>query len=140
MMARVTVVNDTPDFLDLVHDILEGDRYETVLVDSDRSDAFELVRRSKPDLLMIDLRTGRGGHGGWDIVQQVRAEPEFDGMPILMCSADLQAMREIQDDLGATRPVATLRKPFEMDELTAAIDGLLDRTGRTARSSSPVSR
>ena len=28
-MARVTVVNDNAEFLELVHDILEGDRYET---------------------------------------------------------------------------------------------------------------
>ena len=27
-MARVTVVNDNPEFLALVHDILEDDRYE----------------------------------------------------------------------------------------------------------------
>lgn len=28
-MARVTVVNDNPEFLELVRDILESDRYDT---------------------------------------------------------------------------------------------------------------
>jgi CheY-like chemotaxis protein len=124
-MARVTVVNDTPDFLELVRDILEGDRYETTLIDGDREDAFELVRGSRPDLLMIDLRLGGEGLSGWDIAQKVRAEPEFDGLPVIVCSADLHAVSELESDLAGTRRVATLTKPFEIDELTGTIDRLL---------------
>jgi two-component system, chemotaxis family, chemotaxis protein CheY len=130
-MARVTVVNDTPDFLDLVHDILEGDRYETTLIDGDRDDAFELVRGSRPDLLMIDLRLGGEGLSGWEIAQRVRAEPDFDGLPVIVCSADLQAMSELESDLAdtGTRRVATLTKPFEIQELTDTIDRLLSEAG-----------
>jgi len=124
-MARVTVVNDTPDFLDLVHDILEGDRYETTLIDGDQGDAFELVRASRPDLLMIDLRLGGQGLSGWEIAQRVREEPDFKGLPVIVCSADVQAMSELESDLAGTRHVATLSKPFEIQELTDTIDGLL---------------
>ena len=124
-MARVTVVNDTPDFLDLVHDILEGDRYETTLIDGDQGDAFELVRASRPDLLMIDLRLGGQGLSGWEIAQRVREEPNFKGLPVIVCSADVQAMSELESDLAGTRHVATLSKPFEIQELTDTIDALL---------------
>lgn len=124
-MARVTVVNDTPDFLDLVHDILEGDRYETTLIDGDQDDAFELVRASRPDLLMIDLRLGGQGLSGWEIAQRVREEPNLQGLPVIVCSADLQAMSELESDLAGTRHVATLPKPFEIEELTDTIDRLL---------------
>ena len=124
-MARVTVVNDTPDFLDLVHDILEGDRYETTLIDGDQGDAFELVRASRPDLLMIDLRLGGQRLSGWEIAQRVREEPDFKGLPVIVCSADVQAMSELESDLAGTRHVATLSKPFEIQELTDTIDGLL---------------
>jgi CheY-like chemotaxis protein len=134
MTARVTVVNDTPDFLALVRDILEGDRFDTVLIDGDRDDAFELIRQSHADVLMIDLRLGQEGLSGWDIAQQVRASPEFSGLPVLICSADALAMRELESDLAGTRHVATLAKPFGIDELTEAIQHLLDpgpRAGRT---------
>jgi CheY-like chemotaxis protein len=130
-MARVTVVNDTPDFLDLVHDILEGDRYETILIDGDRDDAFELVRTSRPDLLMIDLRLGLEGLSGWEVAQKVRADPNFVGLPVLVCSADVQAMNELEDDLAGTRHVATLTKPFEIDELIDTIERLLAETAST---------
>ena len=124
-MARVTVVNDTPDFLELVGDILEGDRYETTLIDGDRDDALQLIKASRPDLLMIDLRLGTEGLSGWEIAQQVRRGAEFAGLPILICSADIQAMGQLEVDLADDRRVATLRKPFEIDELTETIDRLL---------------
>ena len=125
MVARITVVNDTPDFLDLVHDILEGDRYDTTLIDGDREDALALIRESRPDLLMIDLRLSHDGLEGWDIAQEVRRDPVFAGIPVLVCSADMVAMEELEGQLSATRGVATLRKPFGVDELVEAIERLL---------------
>ena len=124
-MARVTVVNDNPDFLDLVHDILEDDRYETITIDGDRPDALDAIRASRPDLLMIDLRMGSDGLHGWTIAQQVRADPNFDGLPVLICSADLDALQSLEADLEGTQHVASLVKPFSIDDLLAAIDELL---------------
>lgn len=124
-MARVTVVNDSAEFLDLVHDILEDDRYDTTTVNGDRDDALELIRASRPDALMIDLRLGAEGLHGWEIAQQVRREPALDGLPILLCSADTDAMREVEDDLETTEKVELLAKPFTVDALTEAIDRLL---------------
>jgi CheY-like chemotaxis protein len=124
-MARVTVVNDNPEFLELVRDILEDDRYDTVTIDGDLPDALEAVRASKPDLLMIDLRMGTEVMHGWDIAQEVRAEPDFKELPVLVCSADVVALNELADDLAAKPHVGILTKPFSIDDLTAAIDGLL---------------
>jgi CheY-like chemotaxis protein len=124
-MARVTVVNDNPEFLALVRDILEDDRYDTVTIDGDRPDALEAVRASRPDLLMIDLRMGSETLHGWEIAQEVRAEPDFRELPVLVCSADVVALNEMADDLAARPHVGILMKPFSIDDLTAAIDGLL---------------
>lgn len=124
-MARVTVVNDNPEFLALVQDILQDDRYEATTIDGDRPDALDAVRESGPDLLMIDLRMGSDGLHGWDIAQQVRAEPAFDGLPVLICSADVLALKELEGDLERTLHVGTLTKPFSIDDLTESIDQLL---------------
>ena len=124
-MTRVTVVNDNPEFLELIHEILEDDRFDTTTIDGDREDALDAVRASRPDVLMIDLRLGSDKLHGWDIAQKVRAESDFHGLPVLVCSADLQAMAEIRDDLDDTQHVATLTKPFKIDDLTGALDRLL---------------
>lgn len=126
-MAHVTVVNDSPEFLELVRDILEGDAYDTTLIEADEQDALPLIRQSQPDVLMIDLRMGREGVHGWDVARALRHEVEFERLPIVICSGDLQAMGELESELTATRDVATLTKPFEIDELIATIDSLLDR-------------
>jgi CheY-like chemotaxis protein len=130
-MARVTVVNDNPDFLELVRDILEDDRYDTTTIDGDRDDALDAIRVSRPDLLMIDLRKGSQELHGWDLAQQARRQPELVGLPILVCSADSAALEAIKDQLAATQHVATLTKPFRIDALTAAIDRLLAEVARS---------
>jgi CheY-like chemotaxis protein len=129
-MARITVAHDSLEFLDLVHDILQGDRYETTLIYGNRDDALQLIRQSRPDLLMIDLRMGGDGVRGWNTAQEVRANAGFEGLPVLICGADLQALSEIEPDLAASRHVAALTIPFEIDELTQSIDRLLGEIPR----------
>ncbi len=124
-MARVTVVNDNAEFLDLVHDILEGDRYETTMIDGDRPEVLDLIRSSRPDLLMIDVRLGVPGDHGWEIAEAIRSEPQFTQLPVLLCSADVVALRELELGLAETRRVAMLEKPFTVDDLTSTIDQLL---------------
>jgi CheY-like chemotaxis protein len=124
-MARITVVNNNPEFLELVSDILESDRYEATTIDADRPEALDRIRASLPDLLMIDLRLGEEGSDGWDLARQLRSESDFAGLPILVCSGDLAVLDEIEPDVTDNRRVETLAKPFGIDELTAAIDRLL---------------
>lgn len=121
---RVTVVNDNPEFLDLVSDILADSRIPTVLVDGDLPDALERIRNSQPDVLMVDLRMGSDELHGWEIAQAIRRDDELADIPILVCSADLAALAAIQDQLDNTRRVATLTKPFSIDRLTAEIEKL----------------
>ena len=124
---RVTVVNDNPEFLALVGEILTSDRFVTTLVDGDRGDALEHIRQSKPDVLMIDLRLGTERLHGWDIAQAARRDPELAQLPILVCSADHKAMEGLGEQVATDKQVALLRKPFALDDLTQAIEGLLDR-------------
>ena len=129
MAPRVTVVNDNPEFLDLVRDILADSRIPTVLVDGDLPDALERIRESSPDVLMIDLRMGTDELHGWDIAQEVRRDEGLADVPILVCSADLTALARIQDQLNNTRRVSTLTKPFNIDRLTEAIEQLYQPSG-----------
>ena len=124
-MTRITVVNDNADFLELMKEILEDERYECTTVDGDRADALDRIRESRPHLLMIDVRLGIDGAHGWDIAKQVRKGPEFHGLPILLCCSDPFAASELEGDLEATHDIETLSKPFSIDQLDAAIDRLL---------------
>ena len=125
-MARVTVVNDNPDFLDLVGDLLGELNYETTLIDGDQPDAIVAIAASDPDVLIVDLRMGSDALHGWDVAQQVRAEPTLDGLPILVCSADREALDALAADLARVQRVSALAKPFSVDEFIAAVAQLLE--------------
>lgn len=124
MAPRVTVVNDSPEFLELVGDILADRRIPTILVDGDKPDALDRIRESRPDVLMIDLRMGTDEFHGWDIAQEIRRDAELADVPILLCSADVAALATIEGQLDDTRRVAILTKPFSIDHLSEAIDRL----------------
>jgi CheY-like chemotaxis protein len=124
-MARVTIVNDNPEFLELMGEVLESERHETTKVGGDRPITLDVVRRSRPDLLILDLRLGSDELHGWDTAQEIRRDPEMAELPILLCSADLPALEMTRQRLEGQRAVEVLPKPFGIDELMAAIDGLL---------------
>ena len=57
---RVTVINDNPDFLALMGDILASDHFVPTLLDEDEPDVLERAGKSKPDLgLMSDSAKDR---------------------------------------------------------------------------------
>jgi len=129
-MPRVTVVNDNPEFLEVVGAILESGRYESTLIKGAAPDALEQIRASEPDVLMIDLRLGSDGLHGWKVAREVHDDPGLQGTPILLCSADSLALHEIENELDERFTVVTLKKPFSIDDLLARIDGLLASPSR----------
>lgn len=120
-MIRITVVNDNPEFLELVGDILEDERYDATTIDGDRGDALQAIVASRPDVLMIDLRLGNHELHGWRVAESVRDDHRFDRLPILLCSGDIPALREIAERLADDHRVMCLEKPFTIDQLTEAI-------------------
>jgi CheY-like chemotaxis protein len=127
-MTRITVVNDNREFLELMEDVLRDELYETTTVDGDRPDALEAIIASRPDLLVIDLRMGTDVLHGWTVAQQVRGDDRFRELPILVCSADIMALHEMESELAGLHRVRALPKPFSIDELTDAIDELRQDT------------
>jgi CheY-like chemotaxis protein len=125
MAPRITVVNDNPEFLELVRDILEDEHYATTTIDEDFENASERVVESRPELLILDLRLGTDDLRGWHIAKEVRTEPSLEGLPVIICSADVLALEALADELANSKQVRTLSKPFTIAELTAVIDGML---------------
>src|SRR2546423_5366795 len=68
---RITVVNDNPEFLELMDALLEQDSgYDVTTIDADTLDDVEPIRTSQPDPLIIDLRWRRNGLTGWDVLRR----------------------------------------------------------------------
>lgn len=126
---RISVVNDNPDFLALMADILDEDAgYDVTLFNNDDVTIEEIVD-AEPDLLIIDLLLG--GVSGWDLVTLARAHDRLSGVPIIVCSADVAELRDRAADLERVGDVHILAKPFSVDEMTGLVEQLIGRSGAT---------
>ena len=122
---RISVVNDNPEFLELMSAILADDAgYDVSLFDGERTTIDEIAA-VRPHLLIVDLLLG--GASGWEIVALARADARTADVPILVCSADVISLRDRAEELERVGNVHILRKPFGVDELTDTVAGLLDR-------------
>jgi CheY-like chemotaxis protein len=125
--THIVVVNDNPEFLELMADVLRDGRFPNTIVDGDREDAVEAIKAAKPQLLIIDLRLGKDELHGWEVIQQVRSDAELSVLPTLICTGDREALTLLEDDLAGMRRVATLLKPFSIEELMTQLQALLAR-------------
>lgn len=125
--THIVVVNDNPQFLEVMADLLHNERYAATVIDGDRQNAVDLVRAAEPDGLIIDLRLGTDQLHGWDVLQEIRADPELSELPTIVCSGDIDALAHIEEAVLGMRRVATIRKPFAIDELLTLLEGLLAR-------------
>lgn len=120
---RITVVNDNPEFLELMDALLEeGSGYDVTTIDGDDITDVEPIRRSAPDLLIIDLRLRRDGLAGWDVLLAVRSDSELSKLPIILCTGDLEGLKKHAEEITNDTRVATLEKPFHIDALEALVE------------------
>jgi CheY-like chemotaxis protein len=128
---RISVVNDNPDFLELMSAILDDDAgYDVTLFNGQRA-GLEPLAASDPDLIVVDLLLG--GASGWEIVTLARADERLTSVPIIVCSADVAALRERAADLERVGNVHLLTKPFAVDEITDLVEGLIGRAVPASR-------
>ena len=120
-MQRVTVVNDSPEFLEMMAAVLHDAHYPTTVIDGDRENARELIEAAEPQILIVDLRLGSEGLHGMDILRWVRQHPQLSDVPTVICSADAYGVEQMQSELDSLRGVTVLMKPFSIDDLYAAL-------------------
>lgn len=125
--THIVVVNDNPEFLELMADILHDERYPVTVIDGDRDNAVDLICAAVPAALIIDLRLGDDELHGWDVIQAVRRDPDLSELPILICTGDTRALGKLEEAVADMRRVATITKPFDIDELVSTLAELLER-------------
>jgi len=120
---RVLVVDDDENIVQLVRMYLERDGYQ-VWTTYDGSSAVEEFRRSRPDVVVLDLMLP--GVSGLDICREIRRETNT---PIIMLTARTTEADKLTGlDLGADDYVT---KPFSPRELLARIRAVLRRVPGT---------
>jgi two-component system phosphate regulon response regulator PhoB len=122
MSTRILVVDDEPDLLELVRFNLTQAGFAVDTAAAGR-DALEKIRRSPPDLVVLDLMLP--DLSGNDIARQIRSDAGLSELPILMLTAKSEEVdRVVGFELGADDYVT---KPFSPRELTLRVRAVLRR-------------
>jgi two-component system alkaline phosphatase synthesis response regulator PhoP len=116
MNERILVVDDDKEAVRLMRAYLEQAGYE-VLVAYDGKTALHILRRDRPDLVLLDLMLP--DQDGWEVTRLVRADPNLAQIPIIMLTARVDVTDRIVGlEMGADDYVT---KPYDPREVVARV-------------------
>ena len=128
MAQRILVVDDDRQIVRLVQSYLQQSGF-TVLTAYDGEEALHVLRREKPDMVVLDLMLPR--RDGLEITRIVRGDEALAAMPILMLTARIEDMDKLIGlELGADD---YLTKPFNPPEVVARVKAILRRASGTLK-------
>jgi CheY-like chemotaxis protein len=110
---RVLVVDDDASIRDLVDLALSDQGYE-VIAASDGQAALALVKRTTPDVILLDMRMPV--LDGWTFAGAYRAQPGPHA-PIIVCTA----ARDAATNAAEIQATAYLAKPFAVKDLVSCV-------------------
>jgi len=119
----VLVVDDDPDILEALSEILEAEGFEIRRARNGK-EALERLEPDPPRLILLDLMMPV--MDGWEFAQRMRQRPSVAHIPIIVLSADRNVGSKATD-IGA---VGHLAKPFELTDLLQMVHHSLANSQR----------
>ncbi|WP_425090171.1 response regulator transcription factor [Tropicimonas sp. S265A] len=121
MAKKVLLIEDEPNIIEAIKFILSREGWD-VQAHSDGATALDAIARTKPDALVLDVMLPN--RSGFEILRDLRAEPDTHGLPVLMLTAKGQKRdRELAESYGVTH---FMTKPFSNQEV---LERLRELTG-----------
>ncbi len=120
-MARVLIIDDSPEILTLLRVFFERKTQHEVLLCTNGADALTQAFEQRPELALVDVMMPE--MDGYEVVRRLREDPRTEDMGIIILTArgqpvDRQAALQAGADLH-------LSKPVDMQALSQAADELL---------------
>lgn len=119
MRKRILAVDDNPDILDVINEILSYEGYEVCTI-SDGHDIFDAIAEINPDLILLDVMLN--DMDGREICLAIKEDKSIKHIPVIMISASHDMHTELNNH-GA--PNDFIAKPFDMYYLISKVSDQL---------------
>ncbi len=126
---KALVVDDDPELVDLISDVLQSDGRFEVRVANNGFDAGMLTKEYHPDIMVLDVMLP--DINGEEVCQRVRNDPTMDDVKIICISGMVE-----QDKIADLKTAGAndfMQKPFEVETLLGRVCGLLDMESVSTR-------
>jgi two-component system, cell cycle response regulator DivK len=120
LAKRVLVVEDNELNLKLFCDLLRAHDFAAEPV-RDGREALDRARTFAPDLIVMDIQMPHVT--GLELIEQIRADDELRGIPIMAVTA--YAGREDEDRIRAAGADAYVSKPISVSRFVEEVGGLI---------------
>lgn len=132
--AKILLVDNDVDIVDLNKAVLENNDYEVVVAFSG-SEGLEKAKDENPDLIVLDLMMEKHD-SGFTFAKTLKADPDFKNMPILMLTsvADVTGFGFSQQKDGYWMKTDNyLKKPVTPDRLLEEVNKLIEKTNKETK-------
>lgn len=119
-MAKVLVVDDEPNIVLSIEFLMQQAGFDVATAEDGES-ALKSVAETPPDLILLDISLP--GISGFDVLEQLRGDPQHARLPIIMLTAH---GREVEKEKGlALGADDYVTKPFSTQALVEKVKSLL---------------
>jgi two-component system response regulator VicR len=125
---KVVCVEDEPEIIDLIRLILGRKGFDLTGA-TGGLEGLDTIRRVKPDLVLLDLMMP--DMDGWEVYQQMKADPELKNIPVIVVTAKAQSIDKILG-LHIAKVDDYVTKPFGPQELLQSVERVLAAKAQAA--------
>jgi len=96
-MKKILVAEDEEVLLNVLKDRFEAEGWE-VTTARDGEEAVESIKKTRPDLVLLDLLMPK--KDGFEVLKEIRGDPEFKTLPIIVVLSNLGSDEDIKKALA----------------------------------------
>ena len=119
---KALIVDDDPELVELIRDVLDADGRFEIRVASNGFDAGMMTKEYRPDIIVLDVMLP--DINGKEVCQKIRSDSTMDDVRIICISGMVE--QDKVADLKEAGANDFMQKPFEVEELVARVCQHLD--------------
>jgi CheY-like chemotaxis protein len=125
--AKILVVDDDPDFVEIMRTVLESADYQVVSA-SNSAEALKQIRSERPDLMLLDIMMTTVTDG-LNLSEQLSQDPSLRYLPIIMITSIAETPHAGMVSMDeAIHMEAWISKPVDPKHLLQTVHRVLEET------------